>query len=79
MLEKSKTLTDERARLEASVAEREGKVAAIRDLLRYLRNAESETEFNDAFFLSHVELIRVLSENRIAIHLKCGLELKEEI
>lgn len=79
LLEKSKTLTDERARLEASVAEREGKVAAIRDLLRYLRNAESETEFNDAFFLSHVELIKVLSENRVAIRLKCGLELKEEI
>ena len=79
LLERSKALTDERGRLEASAAEREGKVSAIRDLMRYLRNAEAKSEFDEDFFLAHVERINVLQEHGIMIRLKCGLELKEEI
>jgi len=79
LLERSKALTDERGRLEKGIAEREGKVSAVKDLMKYLRNAETKTEFDEFFFLSHVERITVLTNYQLMIRLRCGLELKEEI
>lgn len=79
LLERNKALSDERAHIEKSIADREGKVSAIKDLMKYLRNAEAKTEFDEIFFLSHVERITVLTNYMLMIRLRCGLELKEEI
>ncbi|MEG0292538.1 MAG: recombinase family protein [Anaerovoracaceae bacterium] len=52
---------------------------ALDNLIKALSKLEMITEFNDEFFLEHVDSIKVLSRTEIVFELKCGLKLKERL
>lgn len=79
LLERSRALTAKKDSLEEEAAERDGRVASLRELQRYLRTSDDKTEFDAVFFERHVERINVYSASSIGILLKCGVELKEVI
>ena len=79
LLERSRALTVKKDSLEEEAAERDGRVASLRELQRYLRTSDDKTEFDAVFFERYVERINVYSASSIGILLKCGVELKEVI
>ena len=55
------------------------KIEALEKLMKFVLGSEMLTEYSDEIFLSHVEGIIVLSREKIALELKCGLKLKERL
>ncbi len=55
------------------------KVDALKKLIKAVSGRSMLTEYDDEFFLDHVETVTVLSRDEIVFVLKCGLKFKERL
>ena len=79
LIAQEQQLLEEKNSIMNSVGGDRTKVDALKKLIKAVSGRSMLTEYDDEFFLDHVETVTVLSRDEIVFVLKCGLKLKERL
>lgn len=79
LIAQEQQLLEEKNSIMNSVSGDRTKVDALKELIKAVSCRSMLTEYDDEFFLAHVETVTVLSRDEIVFVLKCGLKLKERL
>lgn len=79
LIAENERLKVQKENLLSSVNVDNGKIDALKKLVKFVSNHEMLTEYDESLFNAHIEKITVLSRKEIVFELYCGLNLKERL